>query len=50
MTDNAELSQGSDRFSSDRIVYDRVKAKLKAGAAAKGSERVRVTIQPQNLK
>jgi len=50
LTDNAELKQGDDSFSSDRIVYDRVKSKLKAGAAAKGKQRVRVTIQPKNLK
>ena len=50
LTDNAELNQGADSFSSDRIVYDRVKAKLKAGAAAKGKQRVKVTIQPTNLK
>lgn len=50
LTGNAELKQGDDSFSSDRIVYDRVQSKLKAGAAAKGSERVKVTIQPKNLK
>lgn len=50
LTDNAELNQGEDSFSSDRIVYDRVNAKLKAGAAAKGKQRVKVTIQPKNLK
>lgn len=43
---DAELTQGKDRFTSDRIVYDRVKAVVKAGAAAQGKERVRVTIQP----
>lgn len=50
LTDNAELQQGGDSFRSDRIVYDRVKAKLKAGAAAKGKQRVKVTIQPQNVR
>ena len=50
LTDNAELKQGDDSFSSDRIVYDRVKSKLTAGAAAKGSQRVRVTIQPKDRK
>ena len=49
LTDNAELQQGGDSFSSDRIVYDRVKAKLRAGAAAQGKQRVKVTIQPKNL-
>jgi len=43
---DAQLNQGKDRFNSDRIVYDRVKAVVKAGAAAQGKERVRVTIQP----
>jgi lipopolysaccharide export system protein LptA len=46
LSGEAELTQGKDRFSSDRIVYDRVKAVVKAGAAAQGKERVRVTIQP----
>ncbi|MGV6826533.1 MAG: lipopolysaccharide transport periplasmic protein LptA [bacterium] len=46
LTDNAVLTQGKDSFSSDRIVYDRHQAKLKAGAAAQGKQRVRVTIQP----
>ena len=50
LTGDAELHQGGDRFSSDKIVYDRVKAQLKAGSAAQGSERVRVTIQPDKLK
>jgi lipopolysaccharide export system protein LptA len=43
---DAQLNQGKDRFNSDRIVYDRVRAVVKAGAAAQGKERVRVTIQP----
>ena len=43
---DAQLKQGKDRFHSDRIVYDRVKAVVKAGAAAQGKERVRVTILP----
>jgi lipopolysaccharide export system protein LptA len=30
---------------SDRIVYDRVKSVVKAGAAAKGKERVRISIE-----
>lgn len=46
LSGNAELTQGQDRFNSDRIVYDRVRAVVKAGAAAQGKERVRVTIQP----
>jgi lipopolysaccharide export system protein LptA len=50
LTDNAVLTQNNDSFRSDRIVYDRVKARLKAGAAAKGSERVRVIIHPQQAQ
>jgi len=50
LTDDAELKQGGDSFRSDRIVYDRVKAKLKAGAAAEGKQRVKVTIQPKNIQ
>ena len=41
---DAVLTQGKDSFKSDRIVYDRVRAKVKAGAAAKGKERVKLTI------
>ena len=50
LMDDAELEQSGDSFTSDRIIYDRVKARLKAGAAAKGSERVRVTIHPDKLQ
>lgn len=46
LSGDAHLNQGKDQFQSDRIVYDRVKAVVKAGAAAQGKERVRVTIQP----
>lgn len=41
---DAVLTQGKDSFKSDRIVYDRVRARLKAGAAAKGKQRVKITI------
>lgn len=41
---DAVLTQGKDSFESDRIVYDRVRAKVKAGAAAQGKERVKLTI------
>lgn len=50
LSGNAVLNQEEDSFRSDRIVYDRVKARLKAGAAAKGKERVKVIIHPQALK
>ena len=45
---DAVLTQGKDSFQSDRIVYDRVRAKLKAGAAAKGKQRVKITIGNPN--
>lgn len=41
----ARLKQGKDTFSSDRIIYDRVRSVVKAGAAAKGKQRVKITIQ-----
>ncbi len=43
---DAVLIQNGDTMKSDRIVYDRVKHKVRAGAAAKGKQRVRITIQP----
>lgn len=43
---DAVLVQGTDSMRSDRIVYDRVRAVVKAGAAAKGKQRVRISIQP----
>ncbi len=45
MSGEAELQQGQDTFKSDRIIYDRAKSKVQAGAAAQGSGRVRITIQ-----
>jgi lipopolysaccharide export system protein LptA len=47
LIDEAVLTQGNDRFSSDRIVYDRANARVKAGASAAGSERVEITIAPE---
>ncbi len=49
----AVLTQGKDSFRSDRILYDRHKAVVKAGAAISDSgkkkgERVRITIDPGN--
>ena len=43
---DAVVVQGKDSMRSDRIVYDRVRSVVKAGAAAKGKERVRISIQP----
>lgn len=45
MTGDAVLIQGQDRMASDRIVYDRVRSVVKAGAAAQGKQRVRISIQ-----
>ncbi|MES9846139.1 MAG: lipopolysaccharide transport periplasmic protein LptA [Candidatus Sedimenticola sp. PURPLELP] len=50
MIGDAVLSQGKDTFKSDRINYDRAKAVVKAGASAKGKQRVRVTIQSNKKK
>jgi lipopolysaccharide export system protein LptA len=44
--DEAVLEQASDQFRSDRIVYNRATSQVKAGASAKGKERVRVIIEP----
>ncbi len=48
LTGNAVLKQGKDSFSNDRIVYDRVKGRVKAGKSAKGKSRVKITIDPNN--
>ena len=45
MAGEAVLIQGKDSMRSDRIVYDRVRAVVKAGAAAKGKQRVRISIE-----
>ncbi len=45
MIGDAVLLQGKDSMRSDRIVYDRVKSVVKAGAAAKGKQRVRISIE-----
>jgi lipopolysaccharide export system protein LptA len=41
----AVLVQGKDSMRSDRIVYDRERAVVKAGAAAQGKQRVRISIE-----
>ena len=41
----AVLFQGKDSMRSDRIVYDRERAVVKAGAAAQGKQRVRISIE-----
>jgi lipopolysaccharide export system protein LptA len=45
--DEAELEQGADQFRNDRILYNRATSQVKAGASAKGKERVQVIIEPQ---
>ena len=47
LIDQAELTQAADRFASDRIVYDRAQARVKAGASAQGTGRVQITITPE---
>jgi lipopolysaccharide export system protein LptA len=44
--DSAVLEQGGNRFSNDRIVYNRVNAKVRAGSSAQGKQRVQVVIEP----
>jgi len=48
LIDQAQLFQGKDTFRSDRIVYDRVQARVKAGTLAAGRERVKITISPSH--
>lgn len=45
--DDAVLEQGSDSFRSDRIVYHRSTAQVRAGASAEGKQRVQVIIEPR---
>ncbi len=47
LIDEAEVIQGEDRFASDRIVYNRITERLTAGTSARGRERVRIRIDPQ---
>jgi len=47
LIDQAELTQAADQFSSERIVYDRAHAHVKAGASAQGAGRVKITITPE---
>jgi lipopolysaccharide export system protein LptA len=47
LTGDAIVVQGKDTFQSDRITYDRVRSVVKGGAAAKGKERVRITVDPK---
>jgi len=47
LTGKAVLTKGKNTFKNDRIIYDREKAVVKAGASAKGKERVKITIGPK---
>ena len=44
LSGDAVLVQGQDSMRSDRIVYDRVRSVVKAGGAAQGKQRVRISI------
>lgn len=45
---DAIVFQGQDVMRSDRITYDRARGQVKAGAAAQGKQRVRISIQPDS--
>jgi lipopolysaccharide export system protein LptA len=47
LIDDASLEQGGNRFHSDRILYNRDKAVVRAGASAQGKKRVQVIIEPR---
>jgi lipopolysaccharide export system protein LptA len=47
LLDKAEFWQGPNRFSGERIQYDRKEARVTAGQGENGGERVQVTIQPK---
>jgi len=47
LLDKAEFWQGPNRFSGERIQYDRKEARVSAGQGENGGERVQVTIQPK---
>lgn len=46
LIDEAVLTQGEDRFASDRIVYNRRTERVVAGSSAQGRERVKIKIEP----
>ncbi len=50
LTGQAKLTQNRDSFRSDRILYDRKAARLKAGSAAGGKQRVKVILHPGNAR
>lgn len=50
MVGDAVLTQQTDSFSSDRISYDRKNGLVKAGASAKGQQRVRIILDPESAQ
>lgn len=46
LIDEAVLTQGEDRFASDRIVYNRQTERVVAGSSAQGRERVKIKLEP----
>jgi lipopolysaccharide export system protein LptA len=48
LLEQAEFQRGSDHFSGNRILYDRVQEKVTASMAKDGDQRVRITLQPKN--
>lgn len=48
LIDDAVLTQGEDRFASDRIVYNRLTDRVTAGGSAQGRERVKIRIEPES--
>jgi lipopolysaccharide export system protein LptA len=47
LIDDAVLTQGEDRFASDRIVFNRITDRVTAGSSAQGSERVKIRLEPE---
>lgn len=47
LLDKAEFWQGPNRFSGERIEYDRRQSRVSASQGESGGERVQVTIQPK---
>jgi len=48
LIDEAVLTQGEDRFASDRIIYNRIADRVTAGTSAQGRERVKIRIEPES--
>lgn len=50
LIEQAELTQGEDRFASDRIVYNRITERVTAGTSAQGRQRVKIRIEPEKTE